>query len=49
MTFLHYICENDWVNLKELVHQYLKQFKMLYSQANGQRMDTNDGTNIYKV
>ena len=49
MTFLHYICENDRVNSKELVHQYMKQFKMLYSRANGQRMDTNDGTDIYEV
>ena len=49
MTFLRYICENDRVNSKESVHQYLKQFKMLYSRANGQRMDTNDGTDIYDV
>jgi hypothetical protein len=49
MTFLRYICENDRVNSKESVHQYLKQFKMLYSRANGQRMDTNDGTDIYEV
>jgi hypothetical protein len=49
MTFLRYICENDRVNSKESVHQCLKKFKMLYSRANGQRMDTNDGTDIYEV
>lgn len=49
MTFLRYICENDRVNSKESVHQYLKQLRMPYSQVKGQRMDTNDGTDIYEV
>ena len=49
MAFLRYICENNRVNSKDSVHQYLKQFKMLYSRANGQRVDTNDGTDAYEV
>jgi hypothetical protein len=49
MAFLRYICDNDRVTSKDSVHQYLKQFKMLYSQANGERVDTNDGTDAYEV
>jgi len=49
IAFLRYICDNDRVNSKDSVHQYLKQFKMLYSQANGKRVDTNNRTDAYKV
>jgi hypothetical protein len=49
MAFLCYIYENDRVNSKDTVHQYLKQFRMLYSRANGKRVDTNDGTDAYEI
>ena len=49
MALLRYICDNDRVTLKDSVHQYLNQFKMLYSRANGERVDTNDGIDAYEV
>jgi hypothetical protein len=49
MAFLRHICNNDQVTSKDSVHQYLKQFKMLYSRANGERVDTNNRTDAYEV
>jgi hypothetical protein len=49
MSFLYYICEHGRVGSEHSVHQYLRQFKMLYNRVNGRWMNTNDAKEVLKV
>jgi hypothetical protein len=49
MSFLRYTCEHDRVKSLHTLHQYLRQFKMLYLRVNGTPMNYYDGKEAFKV
>jgi hypothetical protein len=49
LAFFRYIYDEDRVNKRGAMQQYMAQFKMLFNRENGRHMDTNDGKEVLKV
>ena len=48
LSFLHYICENDWAELVYTLHYYLRLFKMTYLRVNSFKFNYYDGKDVFK-
>jgi hypothetical protein len=49
LAFLKHIHDEDRVNKRGAMQQYIAQFKMLFNRENGRHMDTNIGKEALKV
>ena len=49
LAFFKHIYDEDRVNKRGAMQQYVAQFKMLFNRANGRHMDTNIGKEALKV
>jgi hypothetical protein len=49
LGFLRHIYDEDRMNKRGAMQQYIAQFKMLFNRENGRHMDTNDGKEALKV
>jgi hypothetical protein len=49
LAFLQHINDEDRVNKRGAMQQYIAQFKMLFNREYGHHMDTNDGKEALKV
>ncbi|TVY14767.1 hypothetical protein LARI1_G008250 [Lachnellula arida] len=48
LAFFRYIYDEDRVNKRGAMQQYIAQFKMLFNRENGHHMDTNDAKEVLK-
>lgn len=49
LAFFQHIYDENRVNKRGAMQQYIAQFKMLFNKKNGRHMDTNDGKEALKV